>query len=436
MEFLSPPLFTTLRVNVLNHDIKKVCDELQILLNERYNSKLNLKVQQHSTLSDCLIIPSVIDDVVPCQKHVVVDYMCGMAVLRGASVYPPGILCAPLNLSRGDHVAVFVDLSKKLLKGSTKYDDLKLFLGNGISYVSRNDLFKPSKTPLKVNFAVEMTNPIFRSPSLNDVLTDKIFMQNLPSIIAGHVLGPQPTEVVIDMCAAPGGKSTHLFSLMKGEGRLVAIDRSKHKLAKIRSNFHKLFDDKFLGNVSILNIDSSTLIDIDVCTSNKIPYLYDRVLLDAPCSALGQRPRLYADTTVTDHVMSYPVLQRKLLRAAVRLLKVSGVLVYCTCTTTADEDEKMVEWALETFPCLRLVPQIPHFGSNGRKGVSSLTDDQLEMLQYFPTSKSTLIKDSILQIDNNLSQNDFDDLDASNLSCKDTIGFFIAKFIKVDIGVE
>jgi len=429
MKLFLPTNYTCVRVNTQFQNI----DEVQLLLQSFINNQCDerslqhLKVLKHNKISDCLVVPTKFypkRDIL--EKYIIVDYLCGMAVIRGADIYYQGVLCAPTTLKRGDTVSVYVDLSKKCLKGSKTYEGTKLYLGNGYCHMSRKDIFM-QKHDLVSNLAVELKQPIFHNPSLNNVLNSKIFLQNLPSLVAGLVVGAQPYETVLDMCAAPGGKSTHLFAQMKGKGRLVAIDRSKSKLKKIHKNFEKLYKSTYKENVQIISLDSATL-SPKVCQSRGIPNEYDRILLDTPCSALGQRPRLCSDTLITDHVKTYPVLQRNLLKAAVSLLKYEGTLVYCTCTTTMDENENMVAWLLKTFPEMQLATQKPFVGSFGRSSGCTLSSEQLELLQYFHMVEGTSIKQNKL---------DYKPINQSNgnemlleKSCVDTNAFFIAKFIK------
>jgi len=429
MKLFLPSNYTCVRVNTLFKNI----DEVQLLLQNFINTQCNersldsLKVLKHDKVDDCLVVPTKFypkRDIL--SKYIVVDYLCGMAVIRGANIYYQGILCAPCTLERGDTVSVFVDLSKKCLKGSKSYEGIKLFLGNGCCHMSRKDIFKQN-FDLKSTLAVEMKQPIFHNPSLNNVLSSNIFLQNLPSLVAGLVVGAQPHETVLDMCAAPGGKSTHLYAQMKGTGSLVVIDRSKTKLSRIHQNFEKLYESKYKENVKVISLNSSIL-SPEICQSRGIPKQYDRILLDTPCSALGQRPRLYSDTMITDHIKTYPILQRNLLKAAVSLLKYEGTLVYCTCTTTIDENENMVAWLLENFPEMQLAIQKPFVGDFGRSSGCRLSEEQLKMLQYFHMVEGTCITHNKLNFVPTYQLEDYELF--LNKCCVDTNAFFIAKFIK------
>ncbi len=144
------------------------------------------------------------------------------------------------------------------------------------------------------------------------------------------LLDPAPGERVIDLCAAPGGKTTNLAEMMRNGGEVVAIDRHEAKLGLIRASADRLG----LKNVRLMEADSSTL--------EAEPA--DRVLLDAPCSGLGvlaKKPDMKWKRDVSD-ILKLTKIQRDLLENAARLVRPGGVLVYSTCTVEPDENEDIV----------------------------------------------------------------------------------------------
>uniref|UniRef100_A0A2D4FMR2 SAM-dependent MTase RsmB/NOP-type domain-containing protein n=2 Tax=Micrurus corallinus TaxID=54390 RepID=A0A2D4FMR2_MICCO len=270
---------------------------------------------------------------------------------------------------------------------------------------------------------IKMTEPIYRSPSFDNMLSSYVFLQNLPSSVVSYVLNPQSGQRVLDMCAAPGGKTTHLATLMHDEGEVIALDKIADRVKKIEQNATLLN----LNCIKAFCYDGTkALTDRKIDGQEGPPFLpasFDRILLDAPCSGMGQRPNLAYSWSLKE-ITSYQPLQRKLFRVAVQLLKPGGILVYSTCTITLSENEEQVAWALETFPCLQLKSQEPHVGGEGMMG-AGLSPEQLKLLQRFDPSEI------ILQgIDCYSLQNvNYEDL--IRLANKDCIGFFIAKFIKV-----
>ena len=138
------------------------------------------------------------------------------------------------------------------------------------------------------------------------------------------LLGPRPGERVIDLCAAPGGKTTNLAEMMRNEGEVVAVDRHEAKLSLIRSSCDRLG----LRIVTLLAADATELETEPA----------DRVLLDAPCSGLGvlaKKPDIKWKRDVSD-ILKLTKIQASLIENAARLVKPGGVLVYSTCTVEPD----------------------------------------------------------------------------------------------------
>ncbi|XP_048366626.1 tRNA (cytosine(72)-C(5))-methyltransferase NSUN6 [Sphaerodactylus townsendi] len=418
-----PPAFTTVRVNTHLASVEHVRSLLSEEIHKQYKG-FSVPFLEHPDLPDILLIPIIgpRKDLQELTNQVIVGAQCGNAVLRGAHVYAPGIISASKFTKAGDEVSVYSDIEGKCKRGAKEFLGTKVFLGNGISEVRRNDIFN-SNGPLK-GLGVKMTEPIYLSPSFDNVLSSYIFLQNLPSSVVSYVLNPQPGEKILDMCAAPGGKTTHLATLMHDEGEVIAMDKIADKVKKIGQNAALLQ----LNCIKTFCYDSTKALTTNQteCGQGGPPFLpesFDRILLDAPCSGMGQRPNMAYSWSLKE-MNSYQPLQRKLFRVAVQLLKPEGILVYSTCTITLSENEEQVAWALQTFPCLRLQSQEPHVGREGMKG-AGLSPEQLKQLQRFDPS------DTVLQgIDfNSLQDFKYDDL--IKLANKDCIGFFIAKFMKV-----
>uniref|UniRef100_A0A8C2S0R4 SAM-dependent MTase RsmB/NOP-type domain-containing protein n=1 Tax=Capra hircus TaxID=9925 RepID=A0A8C2S0R4_CAPHI len=373
-----PPSFTTVRVNTHLASVQHVKNLLFDELQKQFNG-LSFPILQHPDLQDVLLIPVIGPrkniKQQPCE--VIVGAQCGNAVLRGAHVFVPGIVSASKFMKGGDHVSVYSDIKGKCV-------------------------------------GVRMTEPVYLSPS---------FDNNLPSAVVSHVLDPQPGEKVLDLCAAPGGKTTHIATLMRDQGEVIALDKISKKVEKIKQNALLLG----LNSIRAFCFDGTKALKLDMIkdTDGEPPFLpesFDRILLDAPCSGMGQRPNMACTWTLKE-VMSYQPLQRKLFTVAVELLKPGGVLVYSTCTVTLAENEEQVAWALETFPGLQLQHQDPQVGGEGMLG-AGLSPEQLKRLQRFdPSAMRSLDRDI-----GSLRDASIEDL--VWLANKDCIGFFIAKFVK------
>lgn len=408
-----PPQYTTLRINTkaatacealacLRDELQKQCEARGIPA---------FDVRLHPVLPDCLLVhnrgPRIPEE--QAEKEVIVDLACGMAVLRGADVFKQGIMGAPSNMVAGERVRVMADLDGSCLRGFTKeYHRRKMYVGTGVTTLSRDDLFcNKSDTEMLRGVGIWMTEALYQAPSLSDTLRSLVFPQNLPSIVCGHVLDPKPGQSVLDMCAAPGGKTTHIATLMKDQGRVVALDKTADKVSKIQ---HSL-DNFKLTCVEAYAFDARRAVAEDAEMSGGPPFppgTFDCVLLDGPCSALGQRPSACNKMSAST-LASFPKLQRMLLTTAVRLVRPGGILVYSTCTVPMEENEDQVAWVLHSFPDMVLEKQTPHLGGFGLPH-PELSESECCLLQRFDPSL--------------LGQEE-------NQVCdRDTIGFFIAKFRK------
>ncbi|XP_063777620.1 tRNA (cytosine(72)-C(5))-methyltransferase NSUN6 isoform X2 [Pseudophryne corroboree] len=414
-----PPSFTTVRVNTLLASVEHVKQLLGEEIRKQFPGVI-IPIQQHPKLNDLLLIP-VIGPRKTLERHpvqVIVGAQCGNAVLRGAHVYSAGILSASKWMKTGDNVSVYSDVEGKCRRGATEFDGTKVFIGNGISELSRSEIFC-SNSPVKGK-GIKMTEPVYLSPSFDNVLPGYIFLQNLPSAVVSHVLHPQPGERVLDMCAAPGGKTTHIASLMSDQGEVIAMDKIANKMETVKRNVSLLK----LNSIQAYCFNGTKAVTRDTGGSAQgtrppfLPESFHRILLDAPCSGMGQRPRMICPSSLKE-LLSYQALQRKLFTVAVELLLPGGTLVYSTCTITLSENEEQVAWALSTFPCLQLQAQEPHIGGEGMRG-AGLSPQLLKLLQRFDPS-SAMIRDDVI---------DMSDEDGVLMANTDTIGFFIAKFLK------
>ncbi|MEH1941549.1 MAG: 16S rRNA (cytosine(967)-C(5))-methyltransferase [Nostoc sp.] len=165
-------------------------------------------------------------------------------------------------------------------------------------------------------------------------------VQDSSAQLVSHLLDPQPGEVVIDACAAPGGKTTHMAELMGDKGKIWACDRTSSRLRKLQENSQRL------------NLQSIQMYTGDSRHFKQFQNTADRVLLDAPCSGLGTMHR-HADARwrqTPESVRELSVLQKELLAHTSTFVKPGGVLVYATCTLHPAENEEVISTFLAESP--------------------------------------------------------------------------------------
>jgi 16S rRNA C967 or C1407 C5-methylase (RsmB/RsmF family) len=175
-------------------------------------------------------------------------------------------------------------------------------------------------------------------------------------MLVAPILSPKAEETIIDFCAAPGGKSTHIAQLVNNRCQLIAVDRSERRLN------HLLTETKRLGISCITPFVGRA----KEFVSQHPTVQADRVLVDPPCTALGVRPKLYDETTLA-RIQSTASYQRMILDSAVSALRPNGVLVYSTCTLTIEENELNIQYLIDTYG-FTLQPQTPFLGSRGLAG--------------------------------------------------------------------
>jgi 16S rRNA (cytosine967-C5)-methyltransferase len=160
-------------------------------------------------------------------------------------------------------------------------------------------------------------------------------VQGEASQLVVYLLDPKPGERILDACAAPGGKTTHIAEQMDDQGQIIATDLSLRGIRRIEENAQRL------GVRSIQALHA----DIAQGLSDPLDQPYDRVLVDAPCSGFGtlrSHPEIKWHRTEAD-ILRLAELQKKILSRARSYVKPGGVLVYSTCTIMDTENEKIVE---------------------------------------------------------------------------------------------
>lgn len=179
-----------------------------------------------------------------------------------------------------------------------------------------------------------------------DIYKDgKIYMQSLSSMIPALVLNPQKGENILDMCAAPGGKTTQMAALSENGALITACERSRIRCDRLKYNIQK----QGAKSINVLNQDSIQLSDY---------FSFDKVLLDAPCSGSGTiRLDIGSKGNITEeYIQKLTKIQRRLIDKAVRILKKNGTLVYSTCSIFKEENDDNISYILKKYNDIHLEP--------------------------------------------------------------------------------
>lgn len=165
-------------------------------------------------------------------------------------------------------------------------------------------------------------------------------VQDVSSMMVVEKAGIQTGNVVLDVCAAPGGKTMHAACKLHGSGRVIACDVTEYKTQKIEENCERLGYENVTVRVQDARVFDETLEE-----------KADIVIADVPCSGLGVigKKQDIKYRVTEESLQQITELQREIIRNVVRYVKPGGTLMYSTCTINSGENEKMVEWICEQF---------------------------------------------------------------------------------------
>lgn len=237
-----------------------------------------------------------------------------------------------------------LDTSRKILNAN---NNVPLRTGRvNTLLISRDDFLK--KYPMFEKGTLSKNSVILDKGSIGNTeafRNGEVAIQDESSQLVAEYLDPQDGEEILDMCAAPGSKTTHIAALMHNTGHIDAYDLYQHKASLIKRSCERLK----VTNVSLHVGDSTKL------TENTTKQ-YDRILLDGPCTGYGvisRKPEIrYHDSSIMDEIIP---IQKKLLDNAYAMCKNNGVIVYSTCTLNKKENEMQIKAFLEKYPDMHKV---------------------------------------------------------------------------------
>ena len=208
-----------------------------------------------------------------------------------------------------------------------------------------------------VGLSIEKSGPV---TDLRQFQEGAFYVEDEAGQLVPPLLEPQPGERVLDACAAPGGKATHLAALMQDRGEVIAMDSSERRLSLLEENCRRLGVTIVKSCIGDLTADSPTSPPPGVTSGS-----FDAALVDAPCSGLGvlkRHPEAKWNKAPGD-LMRHQAKQLSLMSRVGDLLRPGGRLVYSTCSTEAEENEEVIDLFLRNHkefkrePIGSLVPQ-------------------------------------------------------------------------------
>ncbi len=201
-----------------------------------------------------------------------------------------------------------------------------------------------------------------------------VYLQNPSSMLPVLFMDLEYNQKILDLCAAPGSKTTQIMSHLENGCELVAVEKIKVRFYKLKANLER----QGVKDCNVILGDGSFVF-------KRYPEYFDRILVDVPCSAEGRfnvEDRKTFSYWSQRKVREMASKQKKLLRSAILSLACGGRLVYSTCTFSPEENEKVIEWAMDRFPDMQMVDiKVPV--KNAFKGINGvgwhiIPDDMME----------------------------------------------------------
>ncbi|ASJ08467.1 Fmu (Sun) domain-containing protein [Thermococcus siculi] len=255
----------------------------------------------------------------------------------------PEWFIARMRALLGDEAEELLKALNETLPTSLRVNRLKASVEEVESYLQRKNVrFERSG---RVETVVRILDPFNPEWLLNK---GWVIAQEEAAAVASLVLSPRPGETVVDLAAAPGGKTAHMAELMNNEGKIYAFDVDKARIKRMNEV------------LSRTGVEIAETIKAD---GRKAPEILgegiaDRVMLDAPCTSDGtiaKNPELRWRLR-EKNILKVVSLQRELMESAWKLLKPGGRLLYSTCSMLPEENEENVRWFLEGHPEAKLIP--------------------------------------------------------------------------------
>jgi len=191
--------------------------------------------------------------------------------------------------------------------------------------------------------------------SLHEYLQGFFYLQNVASMLPAIILDPKRDETVIDMCAAPGGKATHIAQIMNNKGSLILIERNSKRIPALEINLRRMG----IMNSIVLNYDAKKLDQLNIKA--------DKILLDAPCTGEGliRQDKTRKKSKTLKDIEKLANVQKELLDSGLKVLKPGGTLLYSTCSIAPEENEFVIDDVLQDRSEYAIIQLNTQYGISG-----------------------------------------------------------------------
>ncbi len=208
-------------------------------------------------------------------------------------------------------------------------------------------------------FIVNSEKSDFSIGATHEYLLGYYYIQDFASMIPVHLLAPQPGDNVLDMCAAPGGKTTHMGQLMEGKGTIIATDINESRIKSL------------ISNVNRCGLENCVIFPWDGRKLSRVPRVKNwpnKILLDAPCTGSGviRKDPSRKTSRDIDDIKQMSEIQKQLLKSALSIVKPGGLVMYSTCSFHYRENEQVVAECVADFNNVYIVePYVKDMGLPG-----------------------------------------------------------------------
>ena len=242
------------------------------------------------------------------------------------------------------------EFTEELLEANNERPNI--YLRTNTLKITRDELIKKlTEQNIKVS-KVNVVEEAIKVEHLKDIENNELYkeglftVQDVSSMLVGKVMNPKENSLVLDVCSAPGGKTTHMATLMNNTGQVISRDIYDHKLKLIKASAKRLG----LTNVDVQEFNGMKLDRESIAK-------FDYVLADVPCSGLGiirRKPEIkYKEK---EEFRELPPIQKKILENAAKYVKVGGTLIYSTCTIQDNENIDIINEFLQKHKNFELAP--------------------------------------------------------------------------------
>jgi len=219
----------------------------------------------------------------------------------------------------------------------------------------------------------------FAVGAMPEYLQGYYYLQEAASQLPAEILEPKPGQMVLDMCAAPGSKTTQIAMMMKNKGTIIALDANNPRLPSLQNNLERC------------GATNAIIYKKDARYAEDLKLKFDKILLDAPCSGNFAIEKNWLEERSLDDLKILSKAQRQLVETAINILKPGGALVYSTCSLEPEEDELVINWLLEKYPGIELEEIKNDVGDKGLTDVfgQKLSPDIAKCKRLWPHKTGT-----------------------------------------------